>query len=293
MNLDIRPEEIDYLLANLDNLSVEEQAETLQILETLEARAAAQRAHDDLIEFCKQIWPDYKVGAHHRLLAKILMAVERGEKDRVTVSIAPRFGKSMLVSTAFPAWYIGRNPTKKIIITSHKADLAVDFGRQVRNIVGSDKFKAIFPGVSLAVDSKSAGRWNTNHGGVFNALGVGGAIAGIGGDIILCLAGNTLIPTEIGVRELRTVQIGDKIHTRHGLREVTGKMLTTHSRTITINGHVEGSSSHRFMTHCGEWVEMADLRVGDKIKTVTIWRRLWRAISGFCQKPQRTKRGAA
>ena len=71
------------------------------------------------------------------------------------------------------------------IISSHTADLAVDFGKKVRNLLDTKEYKEIFPGVTLASDSKSAGRWNTNKGGEFFACGVGGAIAGRGADLLI------------------------------------------------------------------------------------------------------------
>ncbi len=97
----------------------------------------------------------------------------------------PRHGKSELASRRFPAWYIGRNPTKQIICASYNSDLATDFGREVRNIVGSEDFSTIFKGVTLAEDAKAANRWNTNKGGYYLAAGVGGGITGKGADIFL------------------------------------------------------------------------------------------------------------
>ena len=92
---------------------------------------------------------------------------------------------SNITSLLYPAWFIGKNPTKSIILVSHTTDLAVDFGRKVRNLIASDKYAEIFPDVSLAADSKSSGRWNTNHGGEFFACGVGSALAGRGADLLL------------------------------------------------------------------------------------------------------------
>lgn len=101
------------------------------------------------------------------------------------VNIPPRHGKSQLVSIFYPAWFLGRNPDKKVMMVSHTTDLAVDFGRKVRNLISDDMFKAIFPTVSLASDSKSAGRWNTSVGGEYYACGVGSALAGRGADLLL------------------------------------------------------------------------------------------------------------
>ena len=66
----------------------------------------------------------------------------------------PRHGKSELASRRFPAWYLGRNPSEQIIAASYNADLANDFGREVRNIVNSQDYKNVFD-VELAQDSKA------------------------------------------------------------------------------------------------------------------------------------------
>jgi predicted phage terminase large subunit-like protein len=151
----------------------------------LEEEDTLQKTRDDLIEFCKKMQPDYKVGRHHRILADQLMALENGSKDRVCVNIPPRHGKSQLVSIFYPAWFLGRNPNKKVMMVSHTTDLAVDFGRKVRNLIATEAYSEIFPEVALAIDSKSAGRWNTNFGGEYFACGIGSALAGRGADLLL------------------------------------------------------------------------------------------------------------
>ena len=178
-------EEVQQMLDNLDNYTAEEILEIDKIVDEHAERRANQSAYDDLIEFCKRMQSDFIVGKHHRLLADMLMAIEQGDKDRICVNIPPRHGKSNLVSIMYPAWFLGRNPGKKVMMVSHTTDLAVDFGRKVRNMIASDEYSAIFPTVKLAVDSKSAGRWNTNTGGEYYACGIGSCIAGRGADLLL------------------------------------------------------------------------------------------------------------
>lgn len=178
-------DEIQMMLDNLDSYTPEEQAEIDKIADVLDKRRVADECHNDLIAFCKHMQPDYKVGKHHRVLATLLMQIAEGKKDRVCVNIPPRHGKSHLVSTYFPAWFIGKYPDKKVLMVSHTTDLAVDFGRKVRNLIDSERYREVFPEVTLAVDSKSAGRWNTNKGGEYFACGVGSALAGRGADLLL------------------------------------------------------------------------------------------------------------
>ena len=141
--LDFTGEEIELMLANLDSFSVDEGGGLDKMKEELHNRTANTAAHDDLIEFCKQMMPDFIVGKHHRILANLLMGVERGDKDRVCVNIPPRHGKSQLVSIFYPAWFLGRNPTKKVMMVSHTTDLAVDFGRKVRNLIATDQYLSL------------------------------------------------------------------------------------------------------------------------------------------------------
>jgi hypothetical protein len=183
--LDFSEYEIEQMLANLDSFSSDEVAEIDRMADELTTRKANKAAYDDLIDFCKLMMPDFIVGKHHRILADMLMAIERGEKDRVCVNIPPRHGKSQLVSIFYPAWFLGRNPNKKVMMVSHTTDLAVDFGRKVRNLIATNMYKSVFPTVSLAQDSKSAGRWNTHVGGEYYACGIGSALAGRGADLLL------------------------------------------------------------------------------------------------------------
>ncbi len=182
---DFTAEELNQMLSHVDQFTDTEVAEIERMLDELEQRHHAKMCRDDLIEFCKHMQPDYIVGKHHRILADELMAIEAGEKDRICVNIPPRHGKSQMVSVHYPAWFLGRNPDKKIMMVSHTTDLAVDFGRKVRNAIGQDEFKEIFPTVGLSKDSKSAGRWNTNFQGEFYACGIGSSIAGRGADLLL------------------------------------------------------------------------------------------------------------
>ena len=80
---------------------------------------------------------------------------------------------------------MGKQPNRKIMQTTHTGELAVRFGRKVRNMMDTEEYKKIFSKVELQADSKSAGRWETNKGGEYFAAGVGGAITGRGADLLI------------------------------------------------------------------------------------------------------------
>ena len=144
-----------------------------------------QDARTSLLGFTTYTMPGYRVGRHHELLCSRLEAVERGECPRLIVSMPPRHGKSEQTSKRFPAWYVGRHPDRQVIVSSYGATLAQSFGRDVRNIVASRAFGALFPDVGIASDSAARDRWHTTQGGAFTAMGVGGGLTGLGGNLIV------------------------------------------------------------------------------------------------------------
>jgi predicted phage terminase large subunit-like protein len=176
---------IKFLRKNLNLLSLDEKREALEEIELFESEMIKKAGQKDFLTFVDHVYPGYKVGPHHKRLARIFEEIASGAKKRVIVNIAPRHGKSELISYLAPAWFLGNYPHKKVIMASHTADLAVNFGRRVRNLVAADSYKEIFPQIELQQDSKSASRWGTNFNGEYFAIGVGGALAGRGADLFI------------------------------------------------------------------------------------------------------------
>lgn len=137
------------------------------------------------MDFVHKVWPSFINGAHHAKMAAAFEKVARGDCKRLIINMPPRHTKSEFASYLLPAWFLGKFPEKKVIQTSHTAELSVGFGRKVRNLVDSDVYKSIFPGVELQSDSKAAGRWATSAGGDYFAIGIGGAVTGKGADILI------------------------------------------------------------------------------------------------------------
>ena len=144
-----------------------------------------EAAQTDFMAFVNYVWPNFIHGRHHEKMARAFEAVAEGRCKRLIINMPPRHTKSEFASYLLPAWFLGKFPSKKVIQTSHTAELAVGFGRKVRNLVDSDRYKDLFPDVALQTDSKAAGRWATNYGGDYFAIGVGGAVTGKGADILI------------------------------------------------------------------------------------------------------------
>jgi predicted phage terminase large subunit-like protein len=172
-------------MANLSHLSEGEMKEILMLQERLMLLDTQHKAKDSFMEYIRYIWPGFIEGDHHRIIADKLTRVAKGELKRLIVNMPPRHTKSEFASIYFPSWVMGLNPDMKIMQTTHTADLSINFGRKVRNLMDSDEYSNIFPKVSLASDSKSAGKWQTSQGGEYFAAGVGGAIAGRGADLLI------------------------------------------------------------------------------------------------------------
>lgn len=179
------PAELKALLQRIPNMSDAEARDLYASVEEHEILKEREEARGSFMTFVKKVWPHFIEGAHHKRMANAFERVARGECKRLIINMPPRHTKSEFASYLLPAWFLGNFPEKKIIQTSHTAELAVGFGRKVRNLVDSDVFAETFPGVGLQADSKAAGRWNTNHRGDYFAIGVGGAVTGKGADILI------------------------------------------------------------------------------------------------------------
>jgi len=166
-------------------LSQGEQELLLAELEKLEDLKKRKNAQDHFMPFVKEVWPAFISGRHHAIMAEAFERVAAGKLKRLIINMPPRHTKSEFASYLLPAWFLGKYPEKKVIQTSHTAELAVGFGRKVRNLFDSEIFHTLFPGVALQADSKAAGRWQTNKGGDYFAIGVGGTVTGKGADVLI------------------------------------------------------------------------------------------------------------
>ena len=142
-------------------------------------------AEKRFIPFVKHVWPEFIEGDHHRKIAKKFEDIANGKIKRLIVNMPPRHTKSEFASYLFPAWMVGKNPKLKVIQTTHTGELAVRFGRKMKNLVDTNEFAQIFDECKIAADSKAAGRWETNKGGEYYAAGIGGAITGRGADLLI------------------------------------------------------------------------------------------------------------
>ena len=146
-------------------------------------------ANTDFLTFVRLVAPSlvsgWKMGKHIELISEKLKDLESGKIKRLMVFLPPRSSKSVICSKLFPAWYIGRNPEHEILTVSHSDQLSSDFGRSVRDVVNTEEFSKIFPGVALRSDVRAAGKWKTTQNGTYYAAGVRSQIAGRGAHVAI------------------------------------------------------------------------------------------------------------
>ena len=159
--------------------------EMMNMFEVYKQSQNIEQAQGDFMMFVKEMWPGFIHGRHHKVMARKFEEIAEGKIKRLIINMPPRHTKSEFASYLLPAWFLGKYPGKKIIQTSNTAELAVGFGRKVRNLVSSEQYHKIFPNVNLRSDSKAAGRWATNQNGEYFAIGVGGTVTGKGADLLI------------------------------------------------------------------------------------------------------------
>ena len=155
----------------------------LDILKSVRKKQETQ-IRTDFLTFVKHMWPEFVEGSHHKDMADAFNKIRNGTLKRLIVNMPPRHTKSEFASYFLPAWMIGNNPQLKIIQATHTAELAVRFGRKAKTLMDSDEYKEVFK-TRLREDSQAAGRWETEQGGEYFAVGVEGAVTGRGADLLI------------------------------------------------------------------------------------------------------------
>jgi hypothetical protein len=178
-------QELQTLLTKIPKLPEAQLRDLYVALEQHEHASKREQAAKYFMRFVSKVWPNFIEGSHHKKMAAAFEKVAKGKLKRLIINMPPRHTKSEFASYLLPAWFLGKYPHKKVIQTSHTAELAVNFGRKVRNLVDQASYSEVFPDVALQADSKAAGRWATNAGGEYFAIGVGGAVTGKGADLLI------------------------------------------------------------------------------------------------------------
>lgn len=156
---------------------------------------ARRRARANLLDFVRYTWwmpEDFKVGIHTRAIAarltRAIADYERGISTFILVCVPFRHGKSDLVSRALPSYFLGRCADRQpdVIMSGYGGELVEGFSRRAQSIIESDAYQTLFPGIRLNPKKSASNKWGiADSAGEVTAVGLGGAITGHGGALIV------------------------------------------------------------------------------------------------------------
>ena len=159
--------------------------EMLLLEEQLKRLQTRELAQESFMAYVQHVYEGFIVGRHHKIISEKLERIADGTLKRLIVNMPPRHSKSEFASYLMPSWFLGRNPKLKIIQATMNTELAVRFGRKVRDLIADPIYHDVFPNTDLKPDSQAAGRWETSAGGEYFAAGVGAAMTGRGADLLI------------------------------------------------------------------------------------------------------------
>lgn len=209
-----------------------------QQLLAIERQERIIAARDELIPYAKIMTPDpndyyntavtkYTAAKVHRVIAASLEEVEAGRIKKLILTVPPRHGKTELASKMFPSWFVGRDPSRSIVVCSYNNNYAKDLGRGVRFYMKMPIYRDIFPACQLMRGSVAADRIQTTHKGLIVFTGREGTITGRGGDLVV-------IDDPIkNSDEARSQTIRDQVWTWYQ-RDVLSRSMTDQAAVIII-----------------------------------------------------------
>ena len=148
----------------------------------VEQELRKELARLSFLDYCAYMDPSYERTRAGRLIAEYLEALERREINKLMICLPPRHSKTYHGGERFPAWYLGRNPTHQLILTSYVADLAEESSRKARDLLSNDENP--FP-VKVRMDVRAIKNWQLEEGGKCIAAGVGGSLTGKGAHLLI------------------------------------------------------------------------------------------------------------
>lgn len=152
-----------------------------------------RKAPSDFASFLKYMIPKYQLMWFHRVIAEHCQMLYEGKIKNLMVFLPPQHGKSTIISEAFQAWALGRNPRLKIVGSSYASSLAEKASRNIQRLIDDPKYQTIFPetylnGSNIRTNTRGYLRnidifETVGYGGFYKAVGVGGGLTGTPVDI--------------------------------------------------------------------------------------------------------------
>jgi hypothetical protein len=152
-------------------------------------RARNEICRLSFVSFIEAVFNLFNPGRHFYInwyiqaIAYHLEQVRLGRIKRLIINLPPRFLKSLISSIAFPAFVLGHDPTRRLLVISYGLDLSDKFAYDSHRLVSSDLYRGIFPGTRFL--RNAASQILTTRQGERFGTSIDGSLTGLGGDIII------------------------------------------------------------------------------------------------------------
>ena len=120
---------------------------------------------------------------HIKAITYQLERARRGEINRLIINMPPRHLKSLTVTVAYTAFLLGHDPRQRIFAISYGSELSSKHARDFRAIVESPWYRRVFP--KMRITRGTDDDVTTSRKGFRKATSVGGALTGMGGNMII------------------------------------------------------------------------------------------------------------
>ena len=87
----------------------------------------------------------FKPNWHIEAMAHALSRVAGGQTKRLIITVPPRNLKSICASVALPAWFLGHNPSERVVAVSYSDVLAKTHANDFRRVVTDALYQQVFP----------------------------------------------------------------------------------------------------------------------------------------------------
>lgn len=174
----------------------------------------------------------FQDGWHLHVIAEVLRRMEIGELLNAIFNLPPRSGKSILISIAYPAWLLGRDPRLRIICVSVDDRLVRLLADGFRAVVESDWYRRAFPDFQISRRGNRANETVTTCRGFRFGVALGGSALGRGADYLIAddpMSADAAISEKVRRRQLeqwatkfpsrlddksrgRTLIVGQRLH---------------------------------------------------------------------------------
>lgn len=127
----------------------------------------------------------YSHNWHIDAIGEYLAACANGDVTRLIINLPPRMLKSTMVSVAWPAWLLGQDARRRIMVASYAQSLSTKHSTDCRVVLQSEWYRRAFPRTVLSDDQNEKDKFVTTARGQRLAVSVGGAAIGEGGSILV------------------------------------------------------------------------------------------------------------